>query len=157
MVIMSLSDSLPLKGVTLFLFSSECNGKNSPHRNYLLGDSPHRLAVLASVEVQHGWLPGWGGMTRLRRLIGEPRAKELVLMCEKINAEHALEMGLLTRIIRKSGQEDELEQFLDHLVKLDPDAYRLAKYALMDERRTTMGTDVQFDILAMKQANTKAD
>jgi enoyl-CoA hydratase/carnithine racemase len=114
-------------------------------------------AVLASVEVQHGWLPGWGGMTRLRRLIGEPRAKELVLMCEKINAEHALEMGLLTRIIRKSGQEDELEQFLDHLVKLDPDAYRLAKYALMDERRTTMGTDVQFDILAMKQANTKAD
>ena len=50
MVIMSLSDSLPLKGVTLFLFSSECNGKNSPHRNYLLGDSPHRLAVLASVE-----------------------------------------------------------------------------------------------------------
>jgi len=50
MVIMSLSDSLPLKGVTLFLFSSECNGKNSPHRNYLLGDSPHRMAVLASVE-----------------------------------------------------------------------------------------------------------
>jgi enoyl-CoA hydratase/carnithine racemase len=114
-----------------------------------------KSAVLASTEVRHGWLPGWGGLTRLRRLIGEPRAKEVVLLGEKILAETAFEMGLLTRIIEHEKQKEELDHFTQILTDLDPLAFRLAKNALMDEGRTTSGTDVQFDILAMKQANTQ--
>ncbi|MFC2115379.1 enoyl-CoA hydratase/isomerase family protein [Bacteroidota bacterium] len=114
-------------------------------------------AILASVEVQHGWLPGWGGMTRLRRLIGESRAKEVVLLCEKIPAQRALEMGLLTRVLSGGAEDPELEKLLDHLAGLNPDAFKQAKSVLMDPDRTTYGPDVQFDVLAMKAANTKAD
>ena len=41
-------------------------------------------AILSSPELQHGWLPGWGGMTRLRNLVGEAKAKEVVMLNEKI-------------------------------------------------------------------------
>ena len=112
-------------------------------------------AILASVELQHGWLPGWGGMTRARRLIGESRAKELVMLCEKIPAKRALEMGLLTRILSGGIEDPELESLLEHLAGLDPATFRQAKTILMDPYRTTAGADLQFDILATKNANTE--
>jgi len=112
-------------------------------------------SVLASVELQHGWLPGWGGMARLRRFIGESRAKEVVILSEKINAHQALEWGLLSRIFDSGAEDPEFEQFLDHLSGISPLAFKQAKAVLMDPDRTTAGPDVQFDILAMKAARAK--
>jgi enoyl-CoA hydratase/carnithine racemase len=105
-------------------------------------------AVFCSPELQHGWLPGWGGMTRLRKLIGEAKAKEVVMLCEKIPAGKALEMGLIHRI--HSKEEDTLTNLINYLKTIKPEAFRLAKSALMDPGRSTYGVDVQFDILAMQ-------
>ena len=106
--------------------------------------------VISSPELQHGWLPGWGGMTRLRRLLGEARAKEVVMLNERIPATEALRLGLITRILKENGEREELDTLLDHLAKLKPAAFSLAKAALMDEGRSTEGADLQFDVLAMK-------
>ena len=114
-------------------------------------------AVMASVEVQHGWLPGWGGMTRLRRIIGEARAKEVVMLSEKIPAGRAFEIGLLNRVFKDETMKTELGKFLDHLCGIEAETFKLAKSALMDPNRTTHGVDVQFDMLAMKSANTTSD
>ena len=111
-------------------------------------------AVLGSPEVSNGWLPGWGGMTRLRRLTGEAVAKEVVLLGEKIPAPTALRMGLLTRLLSQGQEEQELEEFVERLVSLSPEAYALAKTALMDTTRTTTGPDVQFDVLAVQIAQS---
>lgn len=105
-------------------------------------------AVFCSPELQHGWLPGWGGMTRLRRLIGEAKAKEVVMLCERITAGKALEMGLIHRI--HSKEENTLTNLINYLKTIKPEAFRLAKSALMDSGRSTYGVDVQFDILAMQ-------
>ena len=105
-------------------------------------------AVFCSPELQHGWLPGWGGMTRLRKLIGEAKAKEVVMLCERIPAGKALEMGLIHRI--HSKEEDTLTNLINYLKTIKPEAFRLAKSALMDLGRSTYGVDVQFDILAMQ-------
>jgi enoyl-CoA hydratase/carnithine racemase len=113
-------------------------------------------AVLASVELQHGWLPGWGGMTRLRRLIGEAKAKEMVMLCEKIPASRSLEMGLLTKVLKRDSEQEELSEILEHLSSLKPEAFKLAKSALMDSDRTTEGADIQLDVLAMNLANSKS-
>jgi len=107
-------------------------------------------AILASTELQHGWHPGWGGMTRLRRLIGEARAKEVVILNQMIPATDALQMGLLTRILKNGSEDKDLEVFLEHLAGLNPAAFGLAKRALMDEGRTTRSSDIDFDILAMQ-------
>ncbi|MCP4311784.1 MAG: enoyl-CoA hydratase/isomerase family protein, partial [Bacteroidetes bacterium] len=55
--------------------------------------------VISSPELQHGWLPGWGGMTRLRKLLGEAKAKEVVMLNERIPAIEALSLGLISRIL----------------------------------------------------------
>lgn len=106
--------------------------------------------ILASPELEHGWLPGWGGMTRLRRLVGEARAKEVVMLNQKIPANDALRMGLITKILENGSEEEKLEAMLEHLASLKPGAFALAKRALMDEGRTTRGSDIDFDILALQ-------
>ena len=106
--------------------------------------------VISSPELQHGWLPGWGGMTRLRRLLGEAKAKEVVMLNERIPANEALRLGLISRILNEGGEREEVDEIMDHLAHLKPAAFTLAKAALMDEGRTTEGADLQFDILAMK-------
>jgi enoyl-CoA hydratase/carnithine racemase len=105
-------------------------------------------AVFCSPELQHGWLPGWGGMTRLRKLIGEAKAKEVVMLCERIPAGKALEMGLIHRI--HSTQADTLNHLINYLKTIKTAAFRLAKAVLTDPNRSTDGVDVQFDILAMQ-------
>ena len=105
-------------------------------------------AILASPELQHGWLPGWGGMARLRRLIGEARAKEVIMLNRKISAEESLHLGLLTSILSRDPEGD-VANFLEHLISLKARAFGLAKRALMDEHRTTHGTDIDFDIMAL--------
>ncbi len=113
--------------------------------------------ILSAPELQHGWLPGWGGMTRLRRLIGEARAKEVVMLNERITAKEALRLGLLTRILQDGTEEKQLTQILTHLASLKPSVYRLAKAAIMDAGRTTSGPDIEFDILAMQEARQSDD
>ena len=93
-------------------------------------------AILSSPELQHGWLPGWGGMTRLRSLVGEARAKEVVMLNEKISATEALRLGLLTRILKDDDEANELPAIIDHLGSLNPAVFRLAKSGLMDADTT---------------------
>jgi len=89
-------------------------------------------AIVSSPELQHGWLPGWGGMSRLRRLIGEAKAKEVVMLNERIPAIQAMKMGILTRLLT-SGQEDqELEAFLKHLSGIEPEVFAHAKKVLTE-------------------------
>jgi len=109
-------------------------------------------AVLCSPEVANGWLPGWGGLARLRRLIGEANAKKMVLLSERIGAADALNMGLLTKILDDGLENDQLMKFTGLLTKLNPDIYALAKSALMDTNKTTTGADIQFDVLAAQLA-----
>jgi len=103
-------------------------------------------AILSSPEVSNGWLPGWGGMTRVRRLVGEANAKRIILLCERLDANQALQMGLVTRVV----SENEVQDFMNTLIEMKPIAYALAKSAVMDATRTTSGSDVDFDVLAVK-------
>ena len=84
------------------------------------------------------------------KLLGEAKAKEVVMLNERIQANEALRMGLISRILNEGGERKEVDEFMDHLAMLKPAAFTLAKAALMDEGRTTEGADLQFDILAMK-------
>jgi enoyl-CoA hydratase/carnithine racemase len=112
-----------------------------------------KTAVLGSPELEHGWLPGWGGITRLRRLIGETKAKEVVMLNQKLDVAESLQMGLLNRI--DNGNREQLYLFTDHLKKLNAQIFELAKTTLQDETRTTSGAGVQFDILAAMIADKK--
>ena len=57
-------------------------------------------------------------------------------------------MGLVTKIVT----EIEVQDFMNSLLEMKPIAYALAKSAVMDATRTTSGSDVDFDVLAVKIA-----
>lgn len=50
-------------------------------------------------EVALGILPSWGGAQRAVRLLGVARAKELILLRDRVDAQAALGMGLVTEVV----------------------------------------------------------
>jgi enoyl-CoA hydratase/carnithine racemase len=59
-------------------------------------------AVLGLPETSLGVIPGAGGTQRLPRLLGEARAKELILRAARLTAPEALILGLVNQIMPKS-------------------------------------------------------
>ncbi len=68
-------------------------------------------AQLGLPETSLGIIPGAGGTQRLPRIVGEARAKEMILLARRLTADEALAWGLLNRVTPagKSVVEDALE------------------------------------------------
>lgn len=84
-------------------------------------------------EYGFGWVPGWGGVHRLGQLVGNARAKEILLLKEKIRAEKALELGLLSEVVE--NEEDLLPRALEmggKLAELNPLTVTYTKTILND-------------------------
>ena len=62
--------------------------------------APH--AVLGLTETSLGVIPGAGGTQRLPRLVGEARAKELILRAQRLIAPEALILGLVNQVLPKT-------------------------------------------------------
>jgi enoyl-CoA hydratase/carnithine racemase len=45
-----------------------------------------------------GLIPGFGGTQRLQRLVGKQAARRMILLSERLNADAALEIGLVDRV-----------------------------------------------------------
>ena len=69
-------------------------------------------SVFGQPEVNLGIIPGGGGTQRLTRLIGKPKAMEMLMTGEQIEAEEALRLGLVNRIVPAR----ELDAAVDALV-----------------------------------------
>lgn len=65
-------------------------------------------------EVNLGLTPGYGGSQRLVQLIGKGKAIEMLLTTDMINAQEALQLGLVTHVV---PQGSELEKSLEILNK----------------------------------------
>src|SRR5207248_7173079 len=57
--------------------------------------STDRCTKVGLPETQLGLLPGWGGCTRLPRLIGLPRALKMILAGKTPGAKQALKLGMV--------------------------------------------------------------
>jgi enoyl-CoA hydratase len=77
-------------------------------------------AKLGHPEVRIGAVAGWGGTTRLPRLIGKGRSTELLLTGRMISAEKALEMGLVNLVVDNDKLQSEGEQLMHEIFNNAP-------------------------------------
>jgi len=105
-------------------------------------------AKLGQPEVCIGAIPGWGGSTRLPRLIGKSRAVELLLTGRMIDAEEAQQIGLVHRTAPLEKLKEEGQQLLEQILANSPQAVDLTWQAVhrgLDssiEESTRIGTDL---------------
>jgi enoyl-CoA hydratase/3-hydroxyacyl-CoA dehydrogenase len=97
-------------------------------------------AEMGQTEMNLGLIPGWGGTQRLVRMVGLPKAKELIMFGNRITAEEAARIGLVTKVVPKAKLQEETVALARKLADGPPVALRLAKEAL------NFGTQVPLDI-----------
>jgi enoyl-CoA hydratase/3-hydroxyacyl-CoA dehydrogenase len=87
-------------------------------------------AELGSPEINLGLIPGWGGTQRLVRIIGLAKAKELVMLGNRLKAEEALKSGLVNKVVHYEKLKDEVRELAKKISEGPPVAMKYAKYAL---------------------------
>ena len=87
-------------------------------------------ARLGLPEVGIGILPSSGGTQRLVRLVGGARAKELVLLGERITAERAAALGVVTEVVADGAALDRALEMAGRLAEFPPLALAVAKQAV---------------------------
>jgi enoyl-CoA hydratase/carnithine racemase len=90
-------------------------------------------------EVRWAIIPGGGGTQRLPRLIPAAKAMELILTGKQIDAEEALSIGLINRIVEPGQLLTAARETADALLQNGPLALRAAKQAVLE------GLDRTFD------------
>lgn len=56
-------------------------------------------AKMGTPEIKLGLIPGYGGTQRLPRVVGEARALEMVMTGRTVDADEALRIGLVSRLV----------------------------------------------------------
>ena len=71
-------------------------------------------------EGKLGIIPGGGATARLPRIVGRAWAMEMMLMGEPITAEQALQIGLVTRLVKQHDLINEVQRMAEHLASFAP-------------------------------------
>ena len=86
--------------------------------------------VFALPEVQLGMVPAAGGTQTLPRAVGRSRAMDLLLTGRRFQAEEALSMGLVTRLVPPESLRDEAWRLAGSLAELPVAAVAALKQLL---------------------------
>lgn len=79
-----------------------------------------RSARFATPEGKLGIIPGGGATQRLPRLVGRAWALDMLLMGEPIDAERALHIGLVTRLVDDADLLATVQRMAEHLAGFAP-------------------------------------
>ena len=78
----------------------------------------------------HGMIPGGGGTQRLPRLVGKGKALEMILTAESIDAQEALRIGLVSKVVIPAQLLSEAEEWAERIATYGPIALRYAREAV---------------------------
>ena len=99
-------------------------------------------------EVDVGITPGWGGTTRLARLIGRRRAKEINLIGALHSGKKAVEWNLWNRVVPNDHLDDEVEQLLEVLKSKNQQGLRQLKFIINRGVECDLYTAQGFEVLS---------
>jgi len=97
-------------------------------------------ASFGQLEIRLGMMPGGGATQRLPALVGPAMAKELMFTGRIINAQEALRIGLVNRVVPKDKLRETVWELARDLAQKSPIALKLIK------RSVNRGTQAPSDL-----------
>jgi enoyl-CoA hydratase/carnithine racemase len=98
--------------------------------------------------VKLGMHAGMGGTHLLPEVVGDSHAKDLLLTGRIVEAEEALRIGLVSRVLDRDGFLDEVLGIAGEIAAAAPIATRLTTVALRDGGHRDLETALQWEALA---------
>jgi enoyl-CoA hydratase/carnithine racemase len=87
-------------------------------------------AFIRHVGLEHGSVPAGGATQWLPIMIGDRRAREMILLCEPVPAAQALEWGLVNWVVPAAGLDAKVDEIVGKLATKLPQTTRYAKQQL---------------------------
>jgi len=88
-----------------------------------------RGAKIGLTEVALGLIPGWGGTQRLPKIVGVAKAKEMIMLAKRLDADEAEKIGL-AKAVDVDKFEKEVMELAKQLSEMPPVSLRVVKYAI---------------------------
>ncbi|MCD6224424.1 MAG: enoyl-CoA hydratase/isomerase family protein [Deltaproteobacteria bacterium] len=98
-------------------------------KNVLMGLTETSLAII----------PGGGGTQRLPRIVGLAKAKELIYTARRFDADTALEIGLVSKVVEPDQLMDAALELAGEITKNGPIAVQQAKFVLNNGSECSLG------------------
>lgn len=108
-------------------------------------------------EINLALIPGFGGTQRLPRRIGHPRARQLILTGDPIDAKTALEWGLINQVVAPEQLLDTARKLAEKIATKSSLAVRQAKAALVAAATMTEDAGLKYEQQAFGVTFSSAD
>jgi enoyl-CoA hydratase/carnithine racemase len=87
-------------------------------------------AFIRHVGSEHGSVPAGGATQWLTLMVGERRAREIILLCEEVPARTAAEWGLVNTAVPAAELDAVVDRWVESLARKLPETTRYAKTQL---------------------------
>lgn len=114
-------------------------------------------SIFALPEVSLGIVPAGGTLARLARQIPYVKAMELVLTGDKIDAQKALEYGLLNYVVEPSQVMDKAMEIAGKFLSLSTTAVQIAKESVIKLKEIPLEQSFETEAMLGYKAFTSAD
>jgi dihydroxynaphthoic acid synthetase len=110
-------------------------------RGYCIG-AGHEMNVIADLTISGesgvfgqagtrlGWAPALWAAQTLAEMVGDKRAREIVYLSRRYDADEALRMGLVNVVVPDGRLDDEVDRWCTEILRHSPEGLRLAKLGL---------------------------
>lgn len=116
-----------------------------------------RSARFSESYIRVGLVPGDGGAYYLPRLVGLPKALELLLTGDFVDAEEAMRIGLVNKVVDDELLLEEAQRFARRLAAMPPINIRLIKRAVYQSLRSDLRTSLDLISSHMGVVQTTRD
>lgn len=99
-------------------------------------------------EIDVGITPGWGGTTRMARLIGRRMTREINLLGALHPASRAIELGLWNRVVATERLRQEVDALVGVLLSKNQQALRQLKFIVDKGVEADLNTAQGFEALS---------
>jgi enoyl-CoA hydratase len=102
-------------------------------------------AKFGQPEIKIGTMPGAGGTQRLTRALGKAKSMELILTGKFLNADEALQRGLVNKVVPVEMYMHEAITLAKEIAEMSPVAAQLAKEAVNRSFETHLDEGLTFE------------